>query len=299
MALMKLINNRPETPYFRPPPIHIRVLKCCEQLKVITWDVQDGGVKPLSTKKNKVAAITDGKSVVKITLFEEFSPKVQQNMSYMMRGHELRGQAPPYLINVTARMQFFKAPTLPVSDALFTKAEELLEPPSPATQLKMSPTSGGLMTVEGEVVECSVVRTVLSGKQVAPLRTLHLKQDGHTMTVSLWREASIVDVHVGDQIKISHVKVHRSAYGVQLQSTSYTKIETKENESTEITIVGVATVEESLQSTQVQVLLETGETLFIKGEMWKPYEEEFENSTITVAVKIKGKQIVDIKKNPE
>ncbi|CAI5657491.1 uncharacterized protein LOC102081402 [Oreochromis niloticus] len=300
MALRKLTDNRPETPYFRPPPIHIRVLKCCDQLKVISWDIQDGGVKPLLTKKNKVAAITDGETVVKITLFEEFSSKVKQDMSYMMRGHELRGQAPPYLINITSKTQFFKAPALPVSEALVKKAEELLEPPSPPTPLKMSPTSGGLMTVEGEVVECSAVRTVFSGKQVVPIRTLQLKQDGHTMTVSLWREAAVVDIDVGDQIKISHVKVHRSAYGVQLQATSYTKIETKEDERTEITIVGVDTAEQcsALQSTQLQVLLQTGETLFIDEEMWKPYEEEFEKDTITVAVKIIGKQIVDIK-NPE
>ncbi|XP_039862221.1 uncharacterized protein LOC120717984 [Simochromis diagramma] len=207
-------------------------------------------------------------------------------MSYMMRGHELRGQAPPYLINITARTQFFKAPALAVSEALIIKAEELLNPPSPATPLKMSPTSGGLMTVEGEVVECSAVRTVCSGKQLVPIRTLQLKQDGHTMTVSLWREASIVDVRVGDQVKISHVKVHRSAYGVQLQSTSHTKTETKEDERTQVTVVGVATAEQcsALQSTQLQVLLLTGETLFVEEEMWKPYEEEFEKERITFTV---------------
>ncbi|XP_039458961.1 uncharacterized protein LOC120434720 [Oreochromis aureus] len=162
MALRKLTDNRPETPYFRPPPVHIRVLKCCDQLKVISWDIKDGGVKPLLTKKNKVAAITDGETLVKITLFEEFSSKVKQDMSYMMRGHELRGQAPPYLINITSKTQFFRAPALPVSEALVKKAEELLEPPSPPTPLKMSPTSGGLMTVEGEVVESSGEKDVLA-----------------------------------------------------------------------------------------------------------------------------------------
>ncbi|XP_076737715.1 uncharacterized protein LOC143416172 [Maylandia zebra] len=89
----------------------------------------------------------------------------------------------------------------------------------------MSPTFGGLIIVEGEVLECSAVRKVFAGKQQVPIRTLQLKQDGHTMTVSLWREASIYNVHVGDQIKVSHVKVNHSAYGVQLQTTSYTKIE--------------------------------------------------------------------------
>lgn len=127
---------------------------------MISWVIEDGEVKALSTKKNKVAAITDGETVLKITLFEEFSSKVKQDMSYMMRGHELRGQAPPYLINITARTQFFKAPALAVSEALIIKAEELLNPPSPATPLNMSPTSGGLITVEGEVVEVNICGSI-------------------------------------------------------------------------------------------------------------------------------------------
>ncbi|XP_076730258.1 uncharacterized protein LOC143412675 [Maylandia zebra] len=60
-------------------------------------------------------------------------------MSSMMRGHELRGQAPPYLINITARTQFFKAPALAVTEALITKAEELLDSPSPANTTEDEP----------------------------------------------------------------------------------------------------------------------------------------------------------------
>lgn len=73
---MKLIYNLPETPYFQSPPIHIWDLKMRDRVRVITWDLQDGVAKPLITKKNKVAAITDGELVIKIALFEEFSSKV-------------------------------------------------------------------------------------------------------------------------------------------------------------------------------------------------------------------------------
>lgn len=92
---MKLISNLPETPYFQPPPIHIWDLKMRDRVRVITWDLQDGVAKPLITKKkNKVAAITDGEMVIKIAIFEEFSSKVLEGVSYMMRGHELRGTNP-------------------------------------------------------------------------------------------------------------------------------------------------------------------------------------------------------------
>lgn len=64
-----------------------------------------------------------------------------------MRGHELRATARPYNISVTARTQFFRAPTLSVSEDLVKEAEDLLHPPAPLTPLNMSSTNGGLMTV--------------------------------------------------------------------------------------------------------------------------------------------------------
>lgn len=118
MTLRKLIVSRPDTPYFRPPPLQIRVLKMGDQVRVITFDVKEGVAKPLITKYNKLAAITDGEMIIKTTIFE-FSSKVHEEVSYVMRGHEVRGIASPYVINVTARRQFFRPPVLPVAESLF------------------------------------------------------------------------------------------------------------------------------------------------------------------------------------
>lgn len=68
-----------------------------------------------------VAAISDREMVVKVTLFEEFASKVQQELSCIIRGNELRGRGPPYAIHISARIQFFKASALPVSEELFSK----------------------------------------------------------------------------------------------------------------------------------------------------------------------------------
>lgn len=61
----------------------------------------------------------------------------------------------------------------------------------------------------------------------------------------------------------------------------------------EVHIIGVATAE---KSNQLEVLIETGETLYIDSEMWKPYDEDLEKATAIVSVKIKGKHTTDIKK---
>lgn len=74
----------------------------------------------------------------------------------MMRGHELRGTNPPYLINITAKTQFFRAAVLPVPEELMAKAEDLLHSFAPVMPLRMSSTVGGLMSVDGEVMEVSV-----------------------------------------------------------------------------------------------------------------------------------------------
>ncbi|CAI5685400.1 unnamed protein product [Oreochromis niloticus] len=176
MTLMRLINSRPETPYFRPPPLHVRVLKVCEQARVIKWDVKEGVAKPISKKCNMVAALSDGVTVVKVTLFEAFASKVQEGVSYIIKGHELKGTAPPYAIHISATTQFFRASALCVPEELLSKADNLLHPPAPFTQLKMSSTNVGLITVEGEVVECLAIRKVVSGNQEVPVKNVQLKQ---------------------------------------------------------------------------------------------------------------------------
>ncbi|XP_005465040.2 uncharacterized protein LOC102076789 [Oreochromis niloticus] len=293
MALTKLLNNRPDTPYFRPPPLHMKILKSCDQLRVTSWDFKDGTATPLISKKNTIAAITDGQTVTKITMFEEYASKVQQGGSYIMRGHELRGTAPPYNINVTARTQFFRAPTLTVREDLVKEAEDILHPPAPLTPLKMSSTNGGLMTVQGEVVEFSAVKKVLSGKQHVPLKNLQLKEDGFTMAVCLWREAAVNSVNVGDHISLSHVKQKQSSYGIQLHSTAFTQIERNVEDSADIIIIGVATAE---MPNQLEVLLDNGKSLYIQSELWSPFDKELEEAVIKVTVKISGKQIVHIQK---
>ncbi|XP_042073786.1 uncharacterized protein LOC121813890 [Haplochromis burtoni] len=210
-----------------------------------------------------------------------------------MRGYELRGTAPPYNINITARTQFFKAANLTVSEDRFTEAEHLLHPPAPLTPLKMGSTSGGLITVQGEVVEFSAIKDVVSGKQHVPLLNLQLKEDGYTISVCLWREAGIHTFNVGDQINLSHMKLNRTAYGPQLHSTTYTKVQTKVEDREEVLIVGVAMSDEP---NQLEVLLDDGQSLFINSELWTPFDNELEEAAVRVKVQIKGKQIMQIKK---
>lgn len=113
-------------------------------------------VKPLITKCSKVAAITDGEMIVKITCLMSFS---KVGVSYIIKGHELRDKAPPKDIDITARTQFFKAPArLFAEEDVLVKAEDLLHPLAPVTNLKRSSTNVGLITIEREVSICAAIR---------------------------------------------------------------------------------------------------------------------------------------------
>lgn len=46
---------------------------------------------------------------------------------------------------------------------------------------------------------------------------------------------------------------------------------------------------------QLEVLLENGQSLYIDSELWSPFDKELE-AIVKVNVKIKGKQIVQIQK---
>ncbi|KAL3042119.1 hypothetical protein OYC64_020130 [Pagothenia borchgrevinki] len=77
MALKKVLTTRMETPYAKPPPLHIHVVKLEENPKVVAWDFEET-VKAATIKKNKLAIVSDGNSVTKVTLYEGFASNLEE-----------------------------------------------------------------------------------------------------------------------------------------------------------------------------------------------------------------------------
>ncbi len=145
MALRKITDSRPETPYTHPPPLHVCVVAVKEEKKVLSWVFEERGeVRPLASKANKAAVLSDGKSVIKVTLFEAYASKVAPGHGYMMRGYSLRGDQPPYAINVTWGTLFFKSAPVEVSEELRSQGQRLLSPPSADVPLAQAEGNGAL-----------------------------------------------------------------------------------------------------------------------------------------------------------
>ena len=88
-----------------------------------------------------------------MTMFEEFSSKITEGKSYVMRGHSLRGESPPYFILVTRDTKFYRSSPVVCRDGLMEEARALLCPPSVETTLERVKDSKGLLTVEGDIVQ--------------------------------------------------------------------------------------------------------------------------------------------------
>ena len=66
-------------------------------------------VQPAVTTSNKLAIITDGKTLTKLTLFEQFGTKIKLGQSYIMRGYSL-GEVIYYIRSMSMDKQSSSAP---------------------------------------------------------------------------------------------------------------------------------------------------------------------------------------------
>ncbi|CAJ1057731.1 hypothetical protein KUCAC02_037001 [Xyrichtys novacula] len=296
MALRTLLETRPASPYTRLPPLHVVFLKIEDTPKVVSWSFEGPSASPTCIKQNKTAIISDGQSITKITLFEAVAGKVVEGGAYYMRGHTLMGKSPPFSINVGSGTQFYQGSKIACPPELMLRAEALLHPASPPVALHQCREQQGLMSLEGVVVELSAVKRVESAREAVPLRKLVLQQEKSFVKVSLWREAALEPLAVGETISISHLKTQRSDYGLVVNSTGFTKIETQQT-SQHLEIVGVLKEEGATSSSgpheeSYEVLLESGETLQIAKALWDPsFDEAIQEGALKVTATVKGKNI--------
>ncbi|KAK1902674.1 Alpha-13/16-mannosyltransferase ALG2 [Dissostichus eleginoides] len=116
MALKNVLTTRMETPYAKPPPLHIHVVKLEENPTVVAWDFEET-VKTAIIKKNKLAIVSDGDSVTKVTLYEGFASNLEEGRNFVIRGYTLWGESPPYYLNIDKSTMFFRGSNINVPPA--------------------------------------------------------------------------------------------------------------------------------------------------------------------------------------
>ncbi|KAF6731009.1 hypothetical protein FQA47_001763 [Oryzias melastigma] len=112
------------------------------------------------------------------------------------------------------------------------------------------------------------------------------------MAISLWRDIAVmVDLNPGDVISLTHMKMERSPYGLQMKSTGYTTIQKEEKVYETATVIGV---KKGSSPGWLKVLLASGEDVKIKEEMWEPYRDGFKKNKLQLKLKMQGKVVTEI-----
>ncbi|XP_024119410.2 uncharacterized protein LOC112140645 [Oryzias melastigma] len=141
--------------------------------------------------------------------------------------------------------------------------------------------------------QISSVRKVQSGRDQVPVRNIRVEEDGFQIRVALWREASVQSILVGDMVSVSHLKVEPSAYGRQLKSTKFTRVEKQECTELKVDIMGVMDCDSSPDI--LEILAEDGDFFYISKEQWEPFQELMCKGPVTVEITVHGKNVKEIK----
>ncbi|XP_031140798.1 uncharacterized protein LOC116039861 [Sander lucioperca] len=290
MALQKVLSERPQTPYSRPPPLHVTVVAMKDERRVVSWgfDDESGEAKAVLMKENRLVILSDGCSLSKATLFEAFAGRVSLGGAYIMRGYSLRGEGPPFGINITKETQFFRSAPVEVSEELRASAENLLCPASTPTATKDIKSQQGFLTLQGEVVEISAVKKVKVGKDMVPLKTVVLEQDKAQVSISLWREAALFSFGIGDEARLTHLKGYKSSYGYRVQSTNFTVCE--ETDSV-LVVSALGTIEVEGKEGMLKLLIEGEQVYDIEEDLWTPLQREMVKLPFYIKITVKGKRV--------
>ncbi|XP_062337456.1 uncharacterized protein LOC134036490 [Osmerus eperlanus] len=260
MALTATLCTTKPSPYYRPPELQIKVLLIKDQARVIAWEFRQSSAVAKTTKNNRIVAITDGETVTKITIFEEFSSKITEGK----RRAYGAGESPPL-------------------------SPVLKDKPAEGEGQQGPPHSGGGHCASMLIlfISLSAVKKVRSGREEVPLRELKLRQDTSDVTINLWRDAAVEELVLGSTYSFSHLTSR--AAGGQLQSTAHTNIKmvTVTQEAVGVEVLGVA---EGSTEGQLEVLLSNGALLDIQESLWEPFEACLEKARLYVTIKCAGRK---------
>ncbi|GLD64745.1 uncharacterized protein AKAME5_002927500 [Lates japonicus] len=95
---------------------------------------------------------------------------------------------------------------------------------------------------------------------------------------------------LGEHLRLTHLKLKVSGYGVQLHSTTYTKLEEVKASADSVTVVGV-TEEQPGMST---LLTKEGNMVRVEHGLWEPFDARLRTGKICVSLTREGRKVTKI-----
>lgn len=138
------------------PPLTIKVVKIRSTTKVTAWEIKSGEAKPLGCHQNVTAAVTDGTSVMRFTIFENLASQVKEGGTYIIKNYGCSRYGGQALLSRHSTIIFKSLKQVHTTPDLEEQACLLLSPAStPTTHKSISTDTAGLLTVQGFITSVS------------------------------------------------------------------------------------------------------------------------------------------------
>ncbi|XP_078509243.1 uncharacterized protein LOC144769116 [Lissotriton helveticus] len=209
------INTNDNKPYQKP--IRVNVINCSGKTTYKN-----------AKQEQKILfhlALADKTGTMKCTCYqEELYEQTQSNCGLLIRNFIIKNKT----ILITKQTKVTKFPAMKIEEGLIQQAKNILHPPAPSAspikEIKRASLKS-LMTVSGTICGEEDVKTVFINGQDTPLKSITLKDATDDIKVTLWREATLFNIHLGDYVTLTHVTVHEFNAQKILNTTRHSKIE--------------------------------------------------------------------------
>ncbi|XP_065927023.1 uncharacterized protein [Magallana gigas] len=122
--------------------------------------------------------------------------KIREGKTMQLRNFLVKGNR----VVLSTHSKIMCAPHLNLTKEQTDKAVLLITPTSPSKTIReaLDMPIRGILSVQGQVIRDEAVKLVQVGQQETKIRTVSLKEQGHSMEVTLWRNLAETDLKVGD-----------------------------------------------------------------------------------------------------
>ncbi|XP_078518396.1 uncharacterized protein LOC144783134 [Lissotriton helveticus] len=239
------INTNDNKPYQKP--IRVNVINCSGKTTYKN-----------AKQEQKILfhlALADKTGTMKCTCYqEELYEQTQSNCGLLIRNFIIKNKT----ILITKQTKVTKFPAMKIEEGLIQQAKNILHPPAPsASPIKdiKRATLKSLMTVSGTICGEEDVKTVFINGEDTPLKSITLKDATDDIKVTLWREATLFNIHLGDYVTLTHVTVHEFNAQKILNTTRHSKIEVTAppQENIDIQIYGVESTKDETSMITIRV----------------------------------------------
>ncbi|KAL6491536.1 hypothetical protein MHYP_G00018810 [Metynnis hypsauchen] len=251
-----------DKPYTAQPPVRVKCVAKYNSTRADSYETVDGAVAITSLQKLAACALSDGEVCIVAHLKNDDCCRLEEGQSYFIKHYNLTGRCGQRKLFFSPSTVVFKTSAVAVSSALEIIGRHAVCPPS---KMYEEPASvEGYYTVEGDVIRLSATYLQPTRAGLIPVQDVTLQSAGLQTDVSLWREAALNSMVLGERTVITHLRAKK---GGKFTSTSYTEIKKMEiaKVMVEVEVVGISV---KVDTQETVLLTATMEELTVPAAVW-------------------------------